>query len=156
MKKKIQIIINESVSDTIKKNDTIKVKRGYAFNYLIPNKLAEVATKKKVKHLEIIKSIENTKQEKESYKSEKIKTILENIQNIYVNKKIGDNYAIFGSIVEKDIIKKTTQYTNINIEKKQMQMPVMKKVSINKVKINLYGYKDLSVNMQLIILPQNL
>nr|YP_009391525.1 ribosomal protein L9 [Platysiphonia delicata]ARW59669.1 ribosomal protein L9 [Platysiphonia delicata] len=156
MKKKIQVILSKDISDTIKKYETINVKKGYAFNYLIPNKLAQVATKKKIKHLKILQSIQKIKQEKEFYRLKKIKTVLENIQTIYINKKIGDNYTIFGSIVEKEITQKTTEYANINIEKKQIQMPIVKKIGIYDFNVNLYGPKNLSISINIIILPYNI
>ena len=58
MVKKIDVILTKNHSNGEKKGNIINVSSGYAFNYLIPNQIAEIATEKKIKHIKMFEEIE--------------------------------------------------------------------------------------------------
>ena len=66
MKKNITVIIKNNHSQLGEKGEQLKVTPGYAFNYLIPNDFVEVATKGKIKHLNMLLDIERQKKKNNS------------------------------------------------------------------------------------------
>nr|YP_009391729.1 ribosomal protein L9 [Laurenciella marilzae]ARW59873.1 ribosomal protein L9 [Laurenciella marilzae] len=154
MKKKIQVIIKNNNFKQIKKGKVISVFTGYAFNYLIPNGIAEVATKNQIKHYKMFSEIARKEQEANSIATQKIKNSIEQISKITIYKKIGDKNLIFGSIKEKDIINWINEYCDVKIEKKQIQIENISNVNINLFKINIK--QNITVTVRLCIIPYNI
>lgn len=154
MNRKIQVILKNNGFNQEQVVKIISVSPGHAFNYLIPNGMAEVATKNHIKHYTMFSEIKKRKQEAVSILNKKTQNRLENITKITVYKKIGSNQLIFGSIKEKDIIHWINKYTNLNIDKKQIKIDNLNKVSINH--INIEFQQNIITNIKLCILPYSI
>lgn len=154
MKKSIEVIIKKTNQHQDPLKRIKKVALGYAFNYLIPNQLAEVATRGKIRHLKMIRSILST-EKNEIYKNNlKIKKNLEKIDICHIRKKCGQNKQIFGSISEQDIIEEIFQITSQNIEKKQLIIKTIKQTGIHNCDIILDD--NLKIHIKLHILPNSI
>nr|YP_009397523.1 ribosomal protein L9 [Dasyclonium flaccidum]ARW66709.1 ribosomal protein L9 [Dasyclonium flaccidum] len=153
MKRKIDIILIKDHVNVGSKGTIKSVSPGYAFNYLIPNSIAEIATKNKIKHLKIFKNILDKQKEKSIIEGNRLKAKLEYINRISIYRKVGENYLIFGSINEKDIISYIVKYLGNKLDKKQIRMTNIKQISSNKVEINIKDH--ISLVIQLNVLPVN-
>lgn len=93
----MEIILKEDVEKLGFKDDLLEVKPGYARNFLIPNKLAVVATvsEKKI-HAENLKQRAH-KESKLKAEAEKLAKSLEE-KTIKIGAKAGENGKIFGSV----------------------------------------------------------
>lgn len=60
-KKVIKVVLNENIQKLGKSNDLVKVAAGYARNFLIPNKMAIVATNGILKKLKLYAAIKEEK-----------------------------------------------------------------------------------------------
>ena len=154
MKRKIQVILKKDNFKEEKKGKIITVFPGYAFNYLIPKGIAEIATKNCIKHYQMFSEIEKKKQEENLIAIQKIKNIAKQINKITVYKKIGSNNLIFGSIKEKDIANWIYLNTNLNIDKKQITLESINKIGINSISIELK--QNISITLKLCIIPYNI
>jgi large subunit ribosomal protein L9 len=93
----IEIILTKDVENLGNQYDLVKVKPGYARNYLIPRGLAQTATVSNRKSLtELLKQ--------RAHKEEKAKTDAENMAKklkdmlVQIPAKVGENGKIFGSV----------------------------------------------------------
>lgn len=154
MKSKVEIILKIDYPSIGKKNKITKVTRGYAFNYLFPNEIAEIATKNKIKHLQMFESIKNQEIEKNKIKSYEIEKNLQSIYKVSITKKTGDIKNIFGSVSEKDIIQKIKNCTGLKIDKRQIKLPNIKRTGIFNIDINLFY--NTNYKMKLYIMPANI
>nr|YP_009660570.1 50S ribosomal protein L9 [Corallina chilensis]QCS25518.1 50S ribosomal protein L9 [Corallina chilensis] len=151
MKKTINIIIKKTNSGLGPINSQKKVALGYAFNYLIPQQLAEVSTKGKLKHLKMLNEIKLKKDNQNYIKNLNTKERLEQIAKIKIRKKIGQNRQIFGSITEQDIINKINQINGQLITKRQITIPNIKEIGIYNIKITIED--SIYINIELQVLP---
>ncbi len=93
----MEIILKQDVQNLGLKDDIVKVKNGYANNYLIPKGLAYSATKSSVKELE-------EKKRQQSHKEERLrneaKSLAEQIKNkqFTIGAKTSATGKIFGSV----------------------------------------------------------
>jgi len=154
MKKNIQVIIKENNSTIGPINSIQRVSLGYAFNYLIPQKIAEIATKNKVKHYKMLDQNKNKKENQEHLHNITLKDKFEQITKINIRKKIGKNKQIFGSIVENEIIDTIYRLTGQSISKKNLRMPIIKE--IGKYQLIIVLNFKIKVNLQINILPINI
>lgn len=116
----MQIILKQDVDNLGYKNDVVKVRDGYARNFLIPNGLAQVASDSNLKMLK-----ENMKQQ--SHKAEKMlseaKALAEKIQGttVEVSAKVGDSGKIFGSI-NTVVLAEALKKAGYNVERKTLHI----------------------------------
>lgn len=154
MTKKISIILKKNYSNIGNKGKIFHVSQGYALNYLIPNNIAEIASKKKIKHIKMFQEINKKQNEIDNIENLKLKETLEKINHIIINKKKGEGKNFFGSINEKEITNILTLYTSKIFEKKQIQITIIKKIGISNIHINLSN--NLTCILKLYILPENI
>nr|QCI09090.1 ribosomal protein L9 [Inkyuleea mariana] len=154
MKKNINLIIKKTIPKLGKEGNIVKVSSGYAFNYLIPNNFAEIATKGKLQHINMFVNIKNHKIKQAQIEAEQIKNQFNKITKIKINKKIGENQYIFGSVNEKEII--TQIFLNIGkkLEKKQIKIPDIKKIGLFSIEIHITD--QLVSILKLQIIPENI
>lgn len=154
MKKKTTVIIKKNIDKLGKKNTIINVARGYAFNYLIPNHFVEIATPGRLKHASMFEEIKNKKIKELENQAKRIQTNLEQISKINIKKKVGEKQQIFGSVNEKEIIAQIFDYTGEKLDKKQINIPEIKKIGIYLMTIHLLN--NISINVKLQILPEDI
>lgn len=154
MKKKINIILTKDYINIGKKGKLVDVSAGYALNYLIPNKIAEIATSNKIKHLKMFEEIKNKQKKVNEINHNKIKKQLESIKKISINRKPGENNYIFGRITEKDISTHIFKYIHVKLDKKQIIMSNPKQLGAfdTHIQISTKMYLKLKLN----ILPVNI
>ncbi len=98
----MEIILKEDIKGLGYKNDIVKVRDGYGRNFLIPKKVAILATESNKKVV-----AENIKQA--AHKAEKIKSeaadIAAKLENlvISISTKVGDSGKIFGAITSLQV-----------------------------------------------------
>ena len=135
MKKYIEIIFKDQKSKSKHNVKVTKVARGYALNYLIPNQLAEIATKSKIKHLKILHDISNQKKDQIDQQNEQtIKNIIK-MKLIHLRKKCSLNGQIFGSLSEQEIQENIQNTIGKKIEKKYIIIDTIKQIGTYKCDI---------------------
>nr|YP_009295904.1 ribosomal protein L9 [Schimmelmannia schousboei]AOM64839.1 ribosomal protein L9 [Schimmelmannia schousboei] len=154
MKKNINIIVKKNIASLGKKGDMKTVALGYALNYLIPNKMAEIATKGKIKHINMFKNIEQQKIQQNQYKAEKLKKDLDQITKISIKKKMGEQHQIFGSVTDKEILKLIFEYTGKQFEKKQLNIHDIKKSGLYFINIQILD--NIQTQLKLHVVPEDI
>nr|QVY58188.1 50S ribosomal protein L9 [Eucheuma denticulatum] len=152
MSKKIKIILNKTEEKIGIKGRVIHVNSGYAFNYLLPQKIAELATPGKLKHLTMFKKIQQQQLEISKINAKIILSNLEIIAKVSLKKKIGDNTKIFGRIQKKEISGKILKYTGYQLDKQQITMSEIKQSGIYQAKLNILS--DIGSFLKIQIIPE--
>lgn len=154
MTKKITIILKENHPKLGKKGNLSIVASGYAFNYLIPNNIAETASNNKIKHFRMFEEIKNKKDEQQQLEAKNLVEILSTIKKISITKKMGENKQFFGNVNEKDVIKTLYEQTGKIFTKKQIYLEDMKTINIYPVTIKVYD--NIESRIKIHILPENI
>ena len=99
----MKVILTTNIKKLGKIGELVKVKDGYARNYLFPKKMALRKNKKNVEEYEKIKE---EIQIKENKRFEKAKELLGNIKKLKIEfkKEADENNQLYGSISKKEII----------------------------------------------------
>jgi len=98
----VKVILIIDVHKLGKRGDVVNVADGYARNYLIPRRLAKIATPKTMKAFEKEAHLEEKREEK---RIEKAREIVDGLSKVILNFKMkaGDDGRLFGSITTKDL-----------------------------------------------------
>nr|YP_009628796.1 ribosomal protein L9 [Balbiania investiens]QBX88579.1 ribosomal protein L9 [Balbiania investiens] len=152
--KHIDLILNQDINHLGNKGDIVKVSKGYARNYLLPSRSAELLTIQRLKYTKFIKERKNAINSEMRIKNKQLKEQLEAIRKFSIKKKVSETDNIFGSVTEKDIIQVIQDSTGTIIERNQVQLTDIKSIGIYPVQIHLMS--SIIAEIQLQILPETL
>ena len=118
----MKVILIKDVSGVGRKGEVKDVNDGYGRNFLINKGLGQIATN------ELINKLRNEakqKQEKENRLLEKTRHIKQELdkRTFAIPVRVGNKGQIFGSVHEKDIVKRIEEKMDIGFEKGQIEMP---------------------------------
>ena len=146
----MQIILLEKVVNLGNLGDIVKVKDGYARNFLIPNKQARRATKEALAEFEVRRAeLEKTAAEKlaaAQAQGEKLAG-----STVQINQKAGVDGRLFGSVTNADIADALVKL-GFAVEKAQVRLPEgpLKLVGEHAVQISLHTDVIVDVNVAVI------
>ena len=148
----MQIILLEKINKLGNLGDIVRVKDGYARNYLIPQKKARRATK------EAIAEFETRRAELEKVAAEKLaaaQTLGEQINGMTVQilQKAGVDNRLFGSVTNADVADTMTQL-GFAIEKTQVRMPEGPIKSVGDHPLTVSLHTDVQVDITVSVLGQ--
>ena len=118
----MQIILMEKVVNLGGLGDVVKVKDGYARNFLIPQGKAKRATQANLKEFEGRRA-ELEKKANEQLTSAQEKSAKLEGQKIDIAQKAGVDGRLFGSVTNSDIAEALTKATGVQVKKAEVRMP---------------------------------
>ena len=117
----MEVILREHVDNLGKRGEIVKVADGYARNYLLPRKLALLATDGNRKHVERERKIMETREAAEKGSAEAIATRLAAIE-IAIARRVGDTEQLYGSVTGADIVD-YLKTKGFDIDKRKLILP---------------------------------
>ncbi len=116
---KVKVILLENLIKLGEKGKVVEVSRGYAFNYLIPKGLAQLANSVSLKEL---REKEESEKRREEHLKKEAEEIAERLRGkeVTIKAKIGSEGKLFGSITSKDISEAIKNDLGIEVEKKKI------------------------------------
>ncbi|MGH8011036.1 MAG: 50S ribosomal protein L9 [Candidatus Binataceae bacterium] len=117
----LQIILNEEVANLGRPGDVVKVRAGYARNYLLPRKLAVEANSRNLRAFEHDKRLAMTKREAKKAQATQLKDRVEAIALI-IRAHAGEEGKLFGSVTNIDI-ERALRQQGVEIERRKIMLP---------------------------------
>lgn len=134
----VKVILLKDVKGTGKKGDIIEASDGHARNYLIPRKLAKLATDGNVKEQAHIKSKED---ERKANEIAEAKALAEKISSLTIElkSKAGEGGKLFGSISTKDLAEALNSQHKIKIDKRKFVLDgAIKELGVKEIDVKVY------------------
>jgi large subunit ribosomal protein L9 len=148
----MQIILKKDFKELGYKNETVSVKPGYARNFLIPKRIAIIATEQNMKIAQ-----ENVKQAahklaRHKQEAENIATKLREVK-LEIKAKVGEKNKIFGSITPIQIIDLLKEKTGYLADKRDITFDKpARTLGAHQVHIKLH--KDVAISLQYEVKPE--
>jgi large subunit ribosomal protein L9 len=98
----MEVILREHVDNLGRRGEIVKVADGYARNYLLPRKLALLATDGNKKQIERERAKFEAKEAEERKGAEALAARLSGLE-IVIPRKVGETEALYGSVTTADI-----------------------------------------------------
>ena len=148
----MQIILLEKVIHVGELGEVVKVKQGYARNYLIPQGKAKRATP------ENIKLLEEKRAELEKVAAQRLATAQEQAakiegMQIRIAQKAGVDGRLFGSVTNVDIVEALAAQ-GVTIEKGSVRMPEGPLKHIGEFPITIQLHSDVLANITVHVVPE--
>ena len=119
----VQVVLKENVDHLGTIGEVVRVRRGYARNYLLPRGLAAVASRGNVRQIEHEKAVQARRVAKLRKDQESIVTELSEV-TLMIAKEAGEDGRLFGSVTSADVLKGLeAKGAAVGIDKKKLIMP---------------------------------
>ena len=125
----MQVILKKDVQNLGEAGDLISVKDGYARNFLLPQKVAEIATDGALKNREQNLVRIKAKQEKLHQQALEKAAEIEKLEKLELSAKAGESGKLFGTITTKKLAEELLAKSGIDIDRKNVSL----NAPINKV-----------------------
>lgn len=133
----MEIILHESISNLGEPGDVVNVKDGYARNFLIPRKMAAIASQNNVKELEHQKRVAAVKLQQAKATSEELAKKLAEL-SLTITKEAGEEEKLFGSVTTMDIAN-ALRNEGYTIDKRHIKLEEpIKKIGVFEVAVRLH------------------
>jgi len=116
----MEVILREHVDNLGKRGEIVKVADGYARNYLLPRKLALVATDGNKKQVERERVKFEAKEGEERKVAEGLAARVDSL-DIEIARKVGENDVLFGSVTSADVAAALTA-KGFEVDRRKLQL----------------------------------
>ena len=148
----MKVILQQDVKGQGKRGELKEVSDGYARNYLLPRKLAIIATADNLNTLKLQNAAKKAQIEKEKAAAKEISEKLKDC-TVKIKAKAGGSGKLFGAVTSKEISDALLEQFGIEIEKnKIIQAEPIKTYGSFEVKCKL-GY-EISGNLKVMVIEE--
>jgi len=141
----MQVILLEKVANLGQLGDVVKVKDGYARNFLIPQRKAKRATDANLKELEAKQALILADAKARGEKLEG--------SAITIEQKAGVDGRLFGSVTNSDIAEAVTA-AGVEIKRFEVRLPNGPLKAIGEYELEIALHHDVVVPVKIVVVPQ--
>jgi large subunit ribosomal protein L9 len=149
----MQIILLEKIVNVGNLGDVVKVKQGYARNYLIPQGKAKRATPENIKLLEAKRTELEAAAAQKLTDAQELAAKLEGM-TVAITQKAGVDGRLFGSVTNVDIVE-ALKAQNIAVEKAAVRMPAGPLKQVGEYPLVIALHADVSANITVSVLGES-
>tara|TARA_B100001121_G_scaffold127426_2_gene111718 strand:+ start:7165 stop:7623 length:459 start_codon:yes stop_codon:yes gene_type:complete len=148
----MKVVLLENLRNLGNIGEIINVKRGFARNFLIPQKKALFASEKNIKDVDKIKSDLNKKDQE---KKKIAKDIAEKLKGkiLEIKKLVTENKELYGSVKPTEISKILKEKENIDLSSSLIQ-PVKEIKSVGEFKVILNLHSEIESSIKVKVVPE--
>ena len=134
----MELILCKDISELGQIGEVVRVKNGYGRNYLLPQKMALLATPSNVARLEKERKAREAQEAKALAEAEKLAEQI-NKSSITIPKEVGEEEKLFGSVTTAEIVQELAK-ENIVIDKKSLLLSEpIKKLGVYTLEAKLHS-----------------
>lgn len=146
----MQVILIQDVDNLGGRNELVKVKDGYARNFLIPRKMAVEASPSNLKQLQERQKVQKRKEEQLLSEIAKVKEVLLE-SPVKIGAKTGTTGKIFGSVTALQLAQAIKAQKGYEIDRRHIEiLDDVKELGSYKAKINFGNQQELEMNFEVV------
>jgi large subunit ribosomal protein L9 len=147
----MEVILLEDVDKVGLRGEVVSVARGYARNFLLPRRLAEVASEARVAELRKRETQRARHEASNAEQAEAIaKTLRETVLRFEV--KAGPTGALFGSVTPTNIADEIWRTRKIRVDRRKIDLDNIKRIGRYDVPIDVF--QDVRVEVKTLVVPE--
>ncbi len=145
----MEIILKQDVANLGYKDEIVKVKNGYANNYLLPKGMAIIATpvNKKI-HAENLR--QRAHKEEALRKNAETQQAALNGKTVKLIVKVGENGQLFGGVNNIMVAEALKEQHNYDVDRKNIVVETIKTVGNYTAKVNVYKEIKAEINLEVV------
>jgi len=147
-----EVLLLHPVANVGGEGEKVRVKAGYARNFLVPRGLAIPATRSNERQIESLRKRRADREAKELAEAQELMKKLQDL-NLVVVVKTGEGGKMYGAVTSQDIIAKIAE-SGIEVDRKQVHIPApIKTIGDHSVAVKLHP--DVQGELRLEVVSEN-
>jgi large subunit ribosomal protein L9 len=134
----MKIILTADVPNLGAPGEIVEVKDGYGRNYLLPRKLAVVATRGAEKQVASIQRAQKTRAIKDLGHAKEVAGQLKELTVTIRAKSAGESGRLFGSVTAADVVKAVQAAGGPALDRRAVDVPQIKTVGTHQVTVRIH------------------
>lgn len=147
----MEVILREDIETLGSRGSVVKVAAGYARNYLLPKRLAVLASDSNLKIVEQERDAHLRREAKAKGDAESLAKLMTNV-TLTFRQRVGENNHLFGSVTAKDIADALeAQKYHIDRRKIHLDEPIR---TLGEHTVSIRLHQDVSTDIRVIVEPE--
>ena len=147
----MKVILREDISNLGKSGELVTVKDGFGRNYLLPRKLAVLATEQNVRQLEHERSVISARNAKLKGAAEEQAKKLGSVK-VTIRRKVGEQDKLYGSVTVLDIAEALAAQGQ-TVDRRQLHLPEPIKAT-GSYDVELRLHRDVTAKIKVEVAPE--
>jgi large subunit ribosomal protein L9 len=147
----MEVILREHVDNLGRRGEIVKVADGYARNYLLPRKLALLATEGNKKQVERERVKFEAKEAEERKGVEAVAARLSNVE-VVIARRVGETDALYGSVTAADIAEALAA-KGVDIDRRKLQLAEPLK-RVGEVDVPIKLHRDVTATIKVKVVAE--
>lgn len=145
----MKLVFLQDVPNVAKAGEVKEVAGGYGRNFLLPQKLAVIATPTELRKLELQRQTDARRQARWEQEAEALAQVLRDI-TVVLKVRVGAKNRLYGSITSSDIAQEIKRLSGYEIDKRKIELEEpIQELGSRQVSIRLT--KDVTANVNVIV-----
>ena len=144
----IEVVLTEDLPNVGGSGEVVRVKPGFARNFLIPRGLAAVATKRNVKQVEHARRVAHARAAKRRAAAEELAGKLKNLR-VTIGAQAGEEEKLYGSITSRDV-GEALLAKGIEIDRRKIVMDPIKELGSTNVMVKIAQGIDAEIEINVV------
>ena len=147
----IRVVLQEDVDKLGVSGDVVRVRPGYARNFLLPRGLAVPATPSNLARVDELKKAAAARAAKMQGEAEELAKKIETV-SVKIERAVGEENKMFGSVTGRDI-EEAYRAKGLEIDRKKIDLKEpIKSLGLSEVSLKLYG--DVAATLRVEVVKQ--
>jgi len=145
----IKVVLQEDVDNLGTSGDVVKVRPGYARNFLLPRGLAVPATAANLARVDELKRLAAQRAEKELAAAQEVAAKLQNL-SVKLERAVGEENKMYGSVTVRDI-EDAYRAAGVEIDRKSVHLDEpLKTLGLHEVPLRLHPRVTVQLKVEVI------
>jgi large subunit ribosomal protein L9 len=147
----MDVILLQDVEHVGLKGDIVQVKRGYARNFLLPRRLAEVATPGRVAE---VRRVEAERARHDARSAEHAQEIADLLGKTVLRFEVksGPTGSLFGSVTPTDIAEELWRTRKLRVDRRKIEIDAIKR--IGRYSVPIHVYEGVTAEVKTLVVPE--
>jgi large subunit ribosomal protein L9 len=146
----MKLILNSDIKSLGRKGDVVDVAKGYARNYLLPKKLAIVAT---TNNLEFAQKLQEKRQQQAQVNNELAESIITALADahIVISQTTTDEGTLYAAISNLQIVEAVETFSGFKLEEEQISVESqVKEIGLHTIKVVLGPDTNFDITLEVV------
>jgi len=146
----MKLILNSDIKSLGRKGDVVDVAKGYARNYLLPKKLAIVAT---ANNLDFAQKLQEKRQQEAQVNNELAESIITALADahIVISQTTTDEGTLYAAISNLQIVEAVATFSGFKLEEEQISIEnQVKEIGLHTIKIILGPDTNFDITLEVV------
>ena len=148
----IKVLLHKDVPSLGSSGEIVRVRPGYARNYLVPRGLAGPATQGNLARVEELKRVADLRLQQELGRARELATKLESV-SVKLERAVGEENRMYGSVTAKDIEHACAEH-GVAVDRRKIELgEPIKTLGLHQVPVRLHA--EVKAVLQVVVTKKN-